>query len=405
MRPGSRIIVGVTGGIAAYKSVHLVRLLQQAGAEVRAVLTPAATRFVGTETFQALTRTEVPVEVFNAGNSDIADAWSRHIHWAEWADAVVVAPCTANTLAKLAHGLSDTMLTTLVLAARCPVLLCPTMDGGMYRHPMVRRNLELLQAAGFHVLEPESGYLASGLTDQGRLPEPETIVAALEPLLQPDQPLKGKQVLVTAGPTREHLDPVRFLSNPSSGKMGIAMADAAQALGAEVTLIHGPLGVPVPTRYATEAIVSAAELFEAVKRRGATADVVVMAAAVADFTPETTASHKVKKSASPTDLRLVPTVDILAWLGKNRRDGQVLIGFAMETGDLIPEARRKRAAKNADWILANTVEPGNSAFGADTNRLSAVGRDEKKEPVVFTGSKRAIAEAVLRFISAASPSA
>ena len=395
---GKRVLVGVTGGIAAYKAVTLVRALQKEGAEVRVVLTPSATKFVGIETFLAITRHEVAVEVFNSENPDIQESWSKHIHWAEWADAMIVAPCTANTLAKLVHGLSDNMLTTMVMAARCPVVICPTMDGGMYRSPSVTKNMSEARAMGFHVVEPETGYLASGLDDTGRLPEPETIVAALEAVLTRDLPLKGKRVLVTAGPTREHIDAVRFISNPSTGKMGVAMAEAAKALGADVTLIHGPLSVAVPAGMTNIGIESASDLFEAVKANLGAADVVIMSAAVSDFTPETQIARKIKKSEAATTLTLKPTVDILSWIGAHKAAHQTVVGFAMETENLIAEARRKRRDKNADWIFANALNEDCSGFAGDANTIHIVGRDETAEPVVLRGTKKSVALEALRWV-------
>jgi phosphopantothenoylcysteine decarboxylase/phosphopantothenate--cysteine ligase len=395
---GKRIIVGVTGGIAAYKAVTLVRALQQAGAEVRVTLTPSATKFIGIETFLAITRHEVAVEVFNADSESVSDSWAKHIHWAEWADAMVIAPCTANSLAKIVHGLSDNMLTTMVIAARCPVVLCPTMDGGMYRSAAMRANLAAAEHMGYHVMPPETGYLASGLDDTGRLPEPDAIFAYVDGILNADLPLKGKTVLVTAGPTREYLDAVRYISNPSTGKMGVAMAEAAKALGADVILIHGPLSIPIPSGVRAIEIVSASDLFEAVKANLEASDVIVMSAAVSDFRPETRVDHKVKKSEASQTLSLVPTTDILAWIGSHRTEKQIVVGFAMETKNLISEARRKRKEKGADWILANSLTESGSGFASDTNTLYAVGKDEEMEPVVFQGSKSHVATDALRLV-------
>jgi phosphopantothenoylcysteine decarboxylase/phosphopantothenate--cysteine ligase len=277
---GARILVGITGGIAAYKSISLIRALQKGGAEVRAIATPSASSFVGLETLRAITREEVPVDVFHQEGDAVADSWTRHIHWGEWADLYVIAPCTAQTMAKIAHGFSDNMLTASVLARRCPLMICPTMDGEMWDHPATQRNVELLRGDGIHILEPADGYLASGFIGQGRLPEEAEIVAEVERLLAnverrrdaeegniaaeghvaarshgergvsdeakgrgvaPSSIFAGKRVLVTTGPTREHIDDVRFISNPSSGKMGIAMALAAKQAGAHLTLLHGPI--------------------------------------------------------------------------------------------------------------------------------------------------------------------
>jgi phosphopantothenoylcysteine decarboxylase / phosphopantothenate---cysteine ligase len=403
---GKRILLAVSGGIAAYKSVYLLRELQKAGAEVRVVMTPSATRFVGLETFAALTRQPVPVEVFNEDNEDVDSAWSRHIHWAEWADAMIVVPCTANTLAKIVHGLSDNMLTTTALAIRCPLILCPTMDGGMYRSPANKRNLELAASLGYHIIEPDSGYLASGLHDEGRLPEIDVIIKHITLVMDgnsgkvtqpetPSLPLKNKKVVVTAGPTREYIDTVRFISNPSSGKMGIAMAEAAKKLGAEVVLIHGKLSTSLPSDLKCIPIVSAADLFEAVKKENTDADVVIMSAAVSDFTPVEFHDRKIKKSAAATSIELKPTTDILAWLGKNKRDGQTLIGFAMETENLENEVKRKLTSKKSDWIIGNLLNQVEGGFESDTNQVLVQGKDDR---FLTAGSKKDIALEILKRI-------
>jgi phosphopantothenoylcysteine decarboxylase / phosphopantothenate---cysteine ligase len=382
---GKRIILGVTGGIAAYKAVYLLRDLQKAGAEVRVVMTPSATRFVGLETFAVLSRNAVPIEVFNENNDDIESTWSKHIHWAEWADLMIVAPCTANSLAKIVHGHSDNMLTTTVMAVRCPVLLCPTMDGGMYRSAANQRNLALARELGFHILNPESGYLASGLEDQGRLPDVHVILNTIRALLNGHDTLnavdpyrnllEGKKFLITAGPTREYIDAVRFISNPSSGKMGVAMAIAAFQMGATVHLIHGTMSVPIPPEIRHTQIISAGDLFDAVKSEYREVDCVIMAAAVSDFTPEMPVAHKIKKSNAAHEIKFKPTVDILKWLGENRSSDQILIGFAMETENLETEIVRKREQKHADWIIGNLLNQDGAGFGTDTNHVVVQGRD------------------------------
>lgn len=392
MLSGKRIILGVTGGIAAYKAAVLLREFQKAGAEVRVIMTPSATRFVGLETFASLSGHEVAVGIFPNDDTSTSTDWTRHIIWGEWADLFVIAPCTANTLAKIAQGISDNMLTSTVLAARCPLLICPTMDGEMYQSPSVSENLAKVAEFGYHVLEPEAGYLASGLTGQGRLPEFATILdKASEIIGSVDGLLKGKKVVVTAGPTREYLDPVRFISNPSSGKMGFEMADAARRMGAEVKLIHGHVTAPVPEGIYTEHITSAAELFKAVQAH-ADADVMIMAAAVSDFTPVQTHPHKVKKTEGETTLQLKRTVDILAWLGEHKKPGQVLIGFAMETEDLIPNAVRKLESKNADWIIANSLNNPEAGFEVDTNHVYLISQNDQKE---FKGTKQELASVLL----------
>lgn len=401
MISGKRIIVGVTGGIAAYKAAQLIRLFQKAGAEVRAIATPSATRFIGLETLQALTRTEVPVHVFATDESGSASSndWTQHIHWGEWADAFVIAPCTANTIGKLANGLADNMLTSTVLAARCPVMVCPTMDGEMYDHPAVQRNLSTLRNDGVYVMEPEEGYLASGLTGRGRLPDPVDILDTLDHILNANGLLKGKKVLVTAGPTREHIDPVRFISNPSSGKMGIAMAEAARALGADVHLLHGAISEPLPKGITATAFTSAADLFEKVQALYEQYDIIIMAAAVADFTPASTTGQKIKKEEAADSIALSRTQDILAWLGEQREGGDqpMLIGFAMETENLLVQARSKRERKKVDWILANSInsDDGQSGFGVDSNQIFIIGKDREHE---VSGPKKEIAFDILRFI-------
>ena len=393
MLSGKRIILGVTGGIAAYKAVFLLREFQKAGAEVRVTMTPSATRFVGLETFASLSGHDVAVDIFP--EEEQATEWTRHINWGEWADLFVIAPCTGNTLAKIANGISDNMLTATVLAARSPILICPTMDGEMYESPSVTENLKKVESFGYHILEPESGFLASGLEGKGRLPEIESILDKANEIIGSIKgPLEGKKVLVTAGPTREFIDPVRFISNPSSGKMGFAMADAALRLGAEVTLIHGPVSIPVPDGMVTQSITSAEDLFKAVQAK-ADADVIIMAAAVSDFTPIDTFDHKVKKGAGESSIHLKNTTDILAWLGERKPENQTLIGFAMETENLIENASSKLKKKNADWIVANSLSNKDTGFEADTNHVHVLGKNSNTE---FKGTKQEVAERVLKFI-------
>lgn len=393
MLSGKRIVLGVTGGIAAYKAVFLLREYQKAGAEVRVTMTPSATRFVGSDTFASLSGYNVAVEIFPE-ESDSSE-WTRHIYWGEWADLFVIAPCTGNTLAKIAHGNADNMLTATVLAARCPILICPTMDGEMYDSPSVTENLKKVQDFGYHILEPESGFLASGLDGKGRLPEFETILEKSSKIIGTiEGPLKGKKVVVTAGPTREHIDPVRFISNPSSGKMGVAMANAALRLGAEVQFIHGPIHVPLPEGTINTAITSAEDLFIEVQQH-ASADVIIMAAAVSDFTPTEVFEHKVKKDEGNESIQLKRTTDILAWLGSKGLENQILIGFAMETQDLIPNATQKLSSKKADWIVANSLSKKDAGFESDSNHVHVIGKEHSAE---FKGSKQQVAEQVLNFI-------
>ncbi|MEX0662420.1 MAG: bifunctional phosphopantothenoylcysteine decarboxylase/phosphopantothenate--cysteine ligase CoaBC [Balneolaceae bacterium] len=395
MLSGKRIILGVTGGIAAYKAAYLLRDFQKAGAEVRVTMTPSATRFVGSETFSALSRNPVAVDVFN--EADPGSDWTKHIQWGEWADLFVIAPCTANTLAKIVNGQSDNMLTTTVLAARCPILICPTMDGEMYESPSVVKNLKIAKESGFHVLEPESGYLASGLDAKGRLPDPAKILEFSDEIITKNReygPLSGKKVVVSAGPTREFIDPVRFLSNPSSGKMGIALADAAVRLGGDVVLLKGPVDEKESERMQVENFVSADDLYQLAKKHQDN-DVFIMAAAVSDFKPKNVFEEKVKKENSDSALELESTPDILEWLGKNRKEHQVLIGFAMETSNLEENAKKKLNKKNIDWICANSLTGKDSGFQTDQNEIQLISKSSQKE---FKGSKKEIALQILREI-------
>lgn len=399
MLAGKRILIGVTGGIASYKAVYLLRELQKNGAEIQVTMTPSATRFVGPETFSTLSRKPAAIDVFST--EDPGASWTHHIHLAEWADLYVIAPCTANTLSKLVHGLADNMLTSIALAARCPLLLSPTMDGEMYEHPAVKKNIETARSMGFHVIEPDSGYLASGLEAKGRLPEPSELLKKVVEILNSapgkaleNKPLCGRKVLVTAGPTREFMDPVRFFSNPSSGKMGIAMADAAYELGGEITLLTGAITEQLPPhlRSKNRSFTSAEELFNLVKEHQ-DADIVIMSAAVSDYTPVSTSDQKLKKSSEDMTIQLQRTTDILRWLGDHKREGQILIGFAMETENIEANADRKRIEKNLDWICANTISKSNKAFGSDDNTILLIG-DGKAE--TYSGKKTEIARRILQ---------
>jgi phosphopantothenoylcysteine decarboxylase/phosphopantothenate--cysteine ligase len=395
MASGKRIILGVTGGIAAYKAVFLLRELQKDGGEVRVTMTANAARFVGAETFLALSRHEVIINT-HPENEEL-NSRVPHIEWGNWADLFVIAPCTANTLAKIACGLADNMLTSTILAARCPLFICPTMDGKMYQAPAVQDNLSRIRSFGYHLLEPEEGYLASGLEAKGRLPEIDVITQKIQEILanKPQKGLlSGKKVFVTAGPTREYLDPVRFISNPSSGKMGFAMAEAARDLGGDVTLIHGPVHLSPPAGIRSTEIESTDELFEQSKKH-ADADVIIMAAAVSDFTPEEHHPQKMKKESAATTIKFRKTPDILAWLGQHKKKGQTLVGFAMETENLLENGRQKLAKKNLDWIAANSLTEENAGFGSDKNTVYLIG---KKSEYSIKGTKKAVADEMLKHI-------
>ena len=392
---GKHILLGVTGGIAAYKAVNLLRILQKEGAEVRVVLTHSATKFVGKETFTALTRQDVGLDIF--GNEADSQAWVKHIHWAEWADIMVIAPCTANTLGKIAHGLADNLLTNLVLALRCPLLICPTMDGEMYENPAVQRNMDIVREFGHSIMEPENGYLASGLNAKGRLPQEEQIAQTINEILQPksEGKLSGKKVLITAGPTREYIDAVRFISNPSTGKMGCAIAEVARDLGADVTLIHGPLSIPLPKNITCISVDSASEMFTAVQANCDHQDYFVMSAAVSDFTPAQKSSQKIKKTDADLHINLNPTTDILKWMGEHRKEGQILVGFAMETDNLLENAHKKLVGKKADWIVANQLNEDGAGFAGDSNHVFLLHEEGYLE---FSGSKKDVAKHIFQHV-------
>lgn len=390
---GRHILLGVTGGIAAYKSVELVRLLKKAGADVQVLMTPDAGRFITPLTLGTVSERPVLTEIFVDGDEG---SWTRHISLGGWADLFVVAPATAQTLAKLAHGFSDNMLTATALAARCPLLICPAMDHDMFVHPATQKNLEVLADFGYTVMPPAYGSLASGLVGQGRLPQPDAIRTAVDEMLGDTahrESLAGRRVLVTAGPTREHIDPVRYISNPSSGKMGFALADAAARRGADVTLVTGPSQLQSPRSVARIDVESAEQMHRSVMEHRK-ADIIIMAAAVADYTPVETSTQKMKKHDGDIALQLRRTPDILAELGTRRSDDQILVGFAMETEDGLAHAREKLEQKNVDWMVLNTLTDAGAGFGVDTNRVTLINRhgDEEELPLM---SKRRLADAIL----------
>jgi phosphopantothenoylcysteine decarboxylase/phosphopantothenate--cysteine ligase len=367
------IVLGVCGGIAAYKSVELLRRLVKLGARVRVVMTRSAARFVGPMTFAVLSENKVCLDLFDEKN----DAAIRHIAWAEAAQAVVIAPATANMVAKLAHGIADDALSTFMLAVTCPVMICPSMNSNMFEHPAHRRNLRQLEADGNLVLAPGEGELACGTTGPGRLPEPEEIVDRLISFLSPDD-LAGKRFLITAGPTREAIDPVRFISNPSSGKMGYAIARAAERRGARVTLVTGPVSLSPPLNVEVVPVVTADDMAEAVFSRLEQAHVIVKVAAVSDYRPVHTETHKIKKSRDGIELVLERTTDILKTVGRRKRDDQIVVGFAAETRDMASYALKKLDEKRLDLIAANLIGPPDSGFAADTNRMTLFFADGRK---------------------------
>lgn len=365
MLNGKKILLGVTGSIAAYKSATLVRLLVKAGAEVKVVMTKGAGDFITPLTLGTLAKGEVQTDLF-AGS-----AWSNHVALGRWADLMVIAPLSCNTLAKMAQGLCDNLLMAVYLSAACPVVVAPAMDEDMWHHPSTRANLEKLRSFGNKVIDVGRGELASGLVGDGRMAEPETILAWVERFFVVGAQLSGKRVLVTAGPTHEPIDPVRFIGNRSSGKMGVALAGELASRGAHVTLVLGP-AQPLPLAAGVETIhvETAAEMYQACVAAFDRVDVAVMAAAVADYTPVEVALEKVKKKEDAWALALTKTPDILAELGKRKRPGQFLVGFALETQNERANALSKLRAKNADLIVLNSLRDAGAGFGFDTNKIT-----------------------------------
>jgi len=370
---GKKIVVGVCGGIAAYKAVDVVRVLVKAGADVRVVMTRSAQSFVGPLTFEALSSNPVWTKMFGEETGQPF----RHIRWAEQADAVVVVPATANMIGKMAHGIADDPLTTLVLAARSPILVCPSMNVRMYANDRVQENMKRVAEGGVRVLHPETGSLACGDEGPGRLPEIQTIAEEIRLLLSP-QNLLGERILITAGPTQEPLDPVRYITNPSSGKMGYALARVARRRGAEVLLISGPTHLQAPFGMTVIRVRTAEEMLRAVMDRMEETSIVLKAAAVSDWRPSHVSEHKVKKDEIPVPLKLEQTPDILKRLGGIKKN-QILIGFAAETERLEENAQAKLTAKNLDLVVANLVGLPDSGFGADTNRVTLLYRDGRNE--------------------------
>ncbi len=377
---GKRILLGVTGSISAYKSALLVRLLVKAGAEVQVVMTESAQEFITPLTLATLSKRPVLSAFVNSQSDRPGDGtWNNHVDLGLWADALVIAPASAHTLARCATGLCDDLLSAVYLSARCPVFFAPAMDVDMYQHPTTIENLRRLKSFGNKIIRAEHGELASGLVGEGRLAEPETIIQVLDAFWEKQQTyLVGKRVLITAGPTQEAIDPVRYISNHSTGKMGYAIARAFAHAGADVTLVSGPTALPLPDFSVRRVDVrSAQEMFEATQAVFAEADIVVLSAAVADYTPSHPADRKIKKKETTFSLELTKTTDIAATLGAQKRFGQLLIGFALETDNERENALKKLHAKNLDWIVLNSLGDSGAGFGHDTNKITVIDRDEQ----------------------------
>lgn len=365
---GKRIILAITGSIAAYKAAFLTRLFIKSGAQVQIIMTSSAQAFIQPITLSTLSKRKVLSEVIEA------DAWNNHVELGLWADAMVIAPCTANTLAKLANGHCDNMVTAVYLSARCPVFLAPAMDIDMWKHPSTKRNINLLQSYGNHLIPVGHGELASGLIGEGRMAEPSEIDAYLKHFFKGSGPLKGKRVLITAGPTYEAIDPVRFIGNRSSGKMGIALAFAAKAAGAQVTVVLGPTHLPTDDLTVIR-VESAQEMFAAATQNFADMDIAILAAAVSDYRPVNVASQKIKKKDEEFVIKTVKTPDIAATLGKSKKANQKIIGFALETNDAEKNAFQKLQKKNFDFIVLNSLEDSGAGFGHDTNKIKIIHQD------------------------------
>lgn len=369
MMKGKKIVLGITGSIAAYKAAVLTRGLIKKGAEVQIVITPAGKEFITPITLSALTSKPVISEFFSQRDG----TWHSHVDLGLWADAMIVAPATASTIGKMAHGIADNMLVTTYLSMKAPVFVAPAMDLDMFAHPSTQHNLDILRSYGNHIIEPASGELASHLVGKGRMEEPEKIIEALEAFFASRQDLQGRKIVITAGPTYEKIDPVRFIGNYSSGKMGYALAEECAERGAEVTLISGPVSLnPVHPNIRRISVESAAQMHQAALASFSSADAGILCAAVADFTPEECSHQKIKRGEDELIIRLKPTHDIASELGQMKKENQRLVGFALETNDEIAHAQSKLERKNLDFIVMNSLNDVGAGFRCDTNKISII---------------------------------
>ena len=375
MLTGKTIVLGVTGSIAAYKIANLASMLVKLHADVHVIMTQNATHFITPMTFETLTDNKCIVDTFDRNFSfDV-----KHVSLAKKADAFLVAPCTANVIGKVASGICDDMLTTTIMATKAPVLISPAMNTGMWENPILQDNIKKLESYGYRMIQPVEGRLACGDTGSGKMPSEETLLEHLLLCVAKPHDLKGRRVLVTAGPTQEAIDPVRFITNHSSGKMGYALAKMAALRGAQVTLVSGPVSISPFTGIEKVDVRSAQEMFEAVTARSAINDIIVMCSAVADYTPANYSDQKVKKSDGNLNIALTRTQDILAYLGAHKHEGQILVGFSMETEHLIENSREKLGKKNADIICANSIVSSQTGFGVDTNKVTLISRQGIEE--------------------------
>ncbi len=393
MLTGKTIVLGVTGGIAAYKSANLASMLIKLHADVHVIMTQNATKFITPMTFETLTNNKCIVDTFDRNFSfDV-----KHVSLAKRGDLFVVAPCTANVIGKLAHGICDDMLTTTMLATRAPKLIAPAMNTGMWENPILQDNLLKLKGYAYHIIDPIIGRLACGDTGTGKMNSEEVIIEHILTYMAKNQDLKGKKLLITAGPTQEAIDPVRYITNHSSGKMGYAIAKMARLRGADVTLVSGPVNIKPFTGIDVVPVKSAADMFEAVTSRSNEADMVIMCSAVADYTPAEYSDQKVKKHDGDMAIQLTRTQDILGWLGEHKHEGQTLVGFSMETENLIENSRTKLLRKHADLICANSISGNTTGFAVDTNQVTLITQHEAKELPLC--SKEETADKILDFIA------
>lgn len=364
--------MGITGSIAAYKACEIIRGLIKRGAEVQAVITPAGKEFITPLTLSTLTRKPVVSEFFSRRDG----TWNSHVDLGLWADAMLIAPCTASTIGKMAHGIADNMLITTYLSMKAPVFIAPAMDLDMFAHPSTQANLDTLRSYGNHIIDPASGFLASGLEGKGRMQSPETIIKHLEDFFNANDThacdLAGKKVLITAGPTYEKIDPVRFIGNYSSGKMGFAIAEECARRGAEVVLVAGPVLLSCSKGIHRRDVDSCREMYEASVEAFESSDIAILAAAVADYRPETIAKEKIKRTADNMTIKLTPNEDIAATLGKAKKQGQMIVAFALETNDEETNARHKLKKKNADFIVLNSLKNKGTCFGTDENQIEII---------------------------------
>ncbi len=389
MLKGKTVVLGVTGSIAAYKIASLASMLKKLGADVQVLMTENATHFINPITFETLTGNKCLVDTFDRNFQYSVE----HVALAKRADVVMVAPATANVIGKLVHGIADDMLTTTVMACKCKKYISPAMNTQMFENPIVQDNLKKCQEYGMEIIAPAVGYLACGDTGAGKMPEPEVLLEYILQEISCPKDMKGKSVLVTAGATREALDPVRFMTNHSTGKMGYALAVAAARRGAKVTLVTGKVNLPKPLFVTTVEVESAQEMFEAVTERSEEQDIIIKAAAVADYRPKTVASEKMKKKEGELVLELERTQDILSWLGAHKKEGQFLCGFSMETEHVIENSTKKLDKKKADMIVANSLRQQGAGFGTDTNIVTLITKDMAQELPMM--SKEEVAHAVL----------